>query len=143
MYKNKYLNAKKIFLELKIEKLLLLNKNSEKYDKLLKKTNKEIKINLNGGYQIENNELSKNLKYINELCNNYNNNNDINLKNNYLNIITQETLNFDDKFLNLYDDTINKIKLNKNNFNIDNKLLFDNLLKKRQKLSKTIENLYN
>lgn len=144
MYKNKYLNAKKIFLELKIEKLLLLNKNSEKYNKLLKKTNNELKNILDGGYQIENNELNKNLEYIDGLCNKYNNiNSDINLKNNYLNIITQETLNFDDKFINLYDDTINKIKLNKNNFNIDNKLLFDNLFKKRQHLSKKIEDLYN
>jgi hypothetical protein len=144
MYKNKYLNAKKTFLELKIEKLLLLNKNTEKYNKLLKKTNNELNNILDGGYQIENNKLNKNLEYIDGLCNKYNNiNSDINLKNNYLNIITQETLNFDDKFMNLYDNTINKIKVNKNNFNINNKLLFDNLLKKRQELSKKIEDLYN
>ena len=62
MYKNKYLNSKKKFLELKIEKLLLLNKNSDKYKKLLKKTNMEIKESLTGGnININDRELKKKL----------------------------------------------------------------------------------
>lgn len=143
MYKNKYLNAKKIFLELKIKKLLLLNKNIKKYDKLLKKTNEELTNNLNGGAQIKSDRLSKSIEYINDLCNKYNKCNNINLKNNYINIITEETIDLDNRFLNLYDETINKIKINKNNFNINNKITFDNLLKKRQILSKRIEDIYN
>lgn len=143
MYKNKYLNAKKKFLELKIKKLLLLNKNIKKYDKLLKETNEELTNNLNGGAQIKSDKLSKSIENINDLCNKYNKCNNINLKKNYLNIITEETIDLDNKFLNLYNETINKIKINKNNIDINNKITFDNLLKKRKELSKRIEDIYN
>ena len=144
MYKNKYLNSKKKFLELKIEKLLLLNKNSDKYKKLLKKTNMEIKESLTGGnININDRELKKKINNIFKLCENCKQiKNDNNLKKNYSNIIMKEILDFDKKMTLLYSSTINKINSKKIEFNKNDKLLLDNLINQRDLLNREIKDIF-